>query len=167
METQDIDLKAPGKQTAVFVEVLIDLPLATVWKAFTEAESLKKWVGPSAYTCPYCELDFKVGGKTLICMREPEGKDFWSTATYEEIVPLKKIVYIDSFSDKEGNPVPPSYYELPGVWSDEIKVTVNLQDWHGKTRIILIHEGIPEETHDDCVIGWRQSFDKMEVSLQG
>lgn len=167
METQDIDLKVAGKQTAVFVEVLIDLPLAKVWKAWSDAESYKKWVGSSSYTCTYCVIDLRVGGKTLSCIRSLEGKDFWSTATYKEIVPFQKIVYIDSFSDEDGNSVMPSYYELPGGWSDEIKVTINLEDWNGKTRIVMIQEGIPEEMHDDCVIGWRQSFDKMEVSLQG
>ena len=166
METKEKEKIVAGMPTTVFVEVLIDLPLATVWKAWTDAETFKKWWGPAAYTCPFCETELKVGGETFSCMRSPEGKDFWSLATYLEIIPMKKLVYIDSFADEDGNPVSPSYYEMPGIWGEEIKVTVNMEDKHGKTRMTMVQEGIPEEMHDDCVIGWRQSFEKMEVTLK-
>lgn len=163
METTE---KTGLKLTTVFVETIIDLPLATVWKAWTDAETFRKWWGPAAYTCPYCEIELKVGGQNLNCMRSPEGKDVWSTGTYEEIVPMKKIVYIDSFSNSLGDPVLPSYYEIPGEWGEEMKVTINMEDKGGKTRLVMVQEGIPEEMHDDCMIGWKQSFEKMEVSLE-
>lgn len=167
METKEIVEVDGARIMTVFVERLVDLPVAEVWKAWTEPESFKKWWGPAAYTCPYCIIDLKVGGKTLSCMREPEGKDFWTTATYQEIVPMKKIVYIDSFSDRKGNPVPPSYYELPEeVWGEEVKVTVTMEEYEGKTKMSVEQTGIPEEMYNDCIIGWKQSFDKMEVSLK-
>lgn len=154
------------KMTTVKLERLIDLPLAEVWKAWTEAESFKKWWGPAAYTCPYCVIGPHVGGENFNCMRSPEGKDFWSTAIYEEIVPMRKIVYIDSFADSDGNLVRPSYYEMPGVWGEEMRVTLTMREYEGKTKMSLQHEGIPVEMYNDCVIGWGQSFDKMEVSLK-
>ena len=145
---------------------IIDLPISEVWKAWTEAESFKKWWGSAAYTCPHCEIDLRGGGKNLNCMPEPEGKEFWTTATYLAIDPMKRLVYIDNFSDSEGNPVLPSYYEIPGIWSEEIKVSVTFQKQGLKTKIILEQEGIPEEVHHDYVIGWNESFNKMEVSLK-
>ena len=75
---------------------------------------LKNGGGPKNFTCPTCEIDFKVGGKYLNCMRSPDGKDFWSTGTYQEIVILERIVYTDSFSDEKGNVVPSTYYGMAG-----------------------------------------------------
>lgn len=149
----------------VLIIRIIDLPIQEVWRAWTNAESFKKWWGPAAYTCPSCEIDLIVGGKNVNCMREPEGKEFWTTATYREIIPLEKIVYLENFSDPEGNPVLPSYYEIPGSWEDEILVTVTFQVQGGKTKMTLEQTGIPDEIHHDCVIGWNEAFNKMEVSL--
>jgi uncharacterized protein YndB with AHSA1/START domain len=41
-------------------------------------------------------------------MRSPEGRDFWSTGVYREIVEPERIVYTHSFADEKGNPVPAS-----------------------------------------------------------
>ena len=75
------------KQRTVSIKRTFDLPLATVWKAWSDAESFKKWWGPTDYTSPNCTIDFKVGGKYLASMKGPDGKETWSTGTYKEIVP--------------------------------------------------------------------------------
>lgn len=40
-------------------------------------------------------IDFCVGGKYLLAMKDPAGKVTWSTGEYQEIVPLKKTVSTD------------------------------------------------------------------------
>ena len=67
-------------------------------------EHIKKWWGPAIFTAPTVKIDFRVGGKYLYSMLANDGtpmagQEFWSTGTYEEIVPLKKIVATDHFSD--------------------------------------------------------------------
>ena len=149
----------------ISIDRSFDLPLDTVWKAWTEPESCKKWWGPKDFTCPACEIDLRVGGKYLSCMKSPEGKEYWSTGTFREIVPMKKLVYEDNFADSKGNIVPPSYYDMPGEWANVI-VSVELEDAGKKTRITMDQTGIPEEMHDDCVQGWLESFDKLEKNLK-
>jgi uncharacterized protein YndB with AHSA1/START domain len=139
-----------------------DLPLNTVWKAFTEADSLKKWWGPKDFTCPDCNIDFKQGGKYLTSMLAPDGKKYWSTGTYKKIIDHKKIVYTDSFADDKGNAVPASYYKMPGEWPLELLVTIDLEEVGGKTNMLLSVEGIPEEAQKDAMEGWQQSLDKLE-----
>jgi uncharacterized protein YndB with AHSA1/START domain len=39
-----------------------------------------------------------MGGKFLYCMRSPDGKDYWNTSVYREIVERERIVSTDSFS---------------------------------------------------------------------
>ncbi|MFA6239944.1 MAG: SRPBCC domain-containing protein, partial [Candidatus Hydrogenedentales bacterium] len=82
---------------------VFDAPREMVWKAWTEPEQVKQWWGPEMFSAPVCTSDFRVGGKYLYCMRSPEGQDFWSTGTYEEIVPMERIVSSDSFADEKGN----------------------------------------------------------------
>src|SRR5512134_2988905 len=84
-----------GGQELVITRVF-DAPRELVWKAWSEPEHFKRWWGPKGFTCPVCQIDFRVGGKFLGCMRSPEGQDFWSTGVYKEIVPLERIVSTDS-----------------------------------------------------------------------
>lgn len=166
MTTKNNDTLVAGKQTTVSIIRTFNLPVNTVWKAWSDPENFKKWWGPKDYTCPYAAINFKSGGKYLACMKSPEGNEFWSTGIIKEIVPLKRIVYTDSFADSNGDVVPASHYNMPGEWPTELKVTVVLESADGKTNLILRQEGIPEEMHDDCVTGWQQSFDKLENNLK-
>jgi uncharacterized protein YndB with AHSA1/START domain len=143
-----------------------DLPLTTVWKAWSEPESFKKWFSPEGYTAPSSSIDFRVGGKFFNSMKSPDGKETWSTGTYKEIIPLKKIVCSDSFADAEGNIVPASYYNMPGDWDLELTVTVEFEEVDGKTHMKLQHAGLPVEAADDCVKGWQSCFDKLERNLK-
>ena len=51
---------AATQQKTITIKRIFNLTLVSVWKAWTEPESAKKWWGPKEYTCPYCSIDFKV-----------------------------------------------------------------------------------------------------------
>lgn len=153
-------------QKTVNITRTFDLPVKKLWQAWTEPESFKKWWGPKDYTCPYCDIDLTVGGKYLACMRSNEGVEFWSTGVYKEIVPDKKIVCTDSFSDDKGNVIPASDLNMPGDWPLELLVTVTLEETGNKTKMILEQVGIPPEIYDECILGWEQSFDKLEENIK-
>ncbi len=154
-----------GGHKTVAIERDFNLAKDTVWKAWTEPESFKKWWGPTDYSCPDCRIDLKLGGKYIASMKGPDGKEIYSSGIYKEIVPGKKLVVTDNFSDSEGNTTAPPE-GMPGDWSQELVVTVELSEKNGKTHMSLKHEGLPAEMHDDCIVGWNQSFDKMEAKLK-
>ena len=154
------------KHKTITIKRTFNLPLSAVWKAWTEPESMKKWWGPKEYTCPDCSIDFRVGGKFLASMQGADGKKIWSTGTYKEIVPLKKIVNTDSFADSTGNIVPASYYKMSGDWGLELLVTTEFEEVDGKTNISLQHAGLPVELSDECMQGWQSSFDKLESNMK-
>ncbi len=160
-----METKTTEKQKTISIERTFDLPISTVWRGWTEPESFKKWWGPKGYTCPSCTIDLKVGGKYVANMRSEDGKDNWSTGTYKEIVPQKKLVYKDSFSDSKGNIVPGSEYGMPEMPMHS-EVTVTLEEADGKTKMLLHHAGMPEKYADDCTKGWNSCFDKMESNLK-
>lgn len=61
-------------------------------------------------------------------MRDPDGKEYWYTGVYREIVHLDRIVYTDSFADKKGNVIPASQYGMSGEWPLEMLVTLTLEE---------------------------------------
>ena len=161
---------SPTGETAereIVITRIFDAPRDLVWKAWTDPEHFKRWWGPKDFTSPFCKIDLRVGGKYLNCMRSPEGQDFWTTGVYREIVPLERIVYTDSFADREGNVVPATHYGMSADFPLELLLTVTFEEQGGKTKMTLRHVGIPAgEMSDLTAAGWNESFDKLSESLK-
>jgi uncharacterized protein YndB with AHSA1/START domain len=155
-----------GKRELVITRVF-DAPRELVWKAWTEPERMKKWWGPKGFTSPVSKIDLQVGGKYLNCMRSPEGKDYWSTGVYREVVAPERLVMTDSFADAEGNVVPATYYGMSTDFPLELQVTATLEEHEGKTKMTLRHVGIPAgEMSELTGAGWNESFDKLAEILR-
>jgi uncharacterized protein YndB with AHSA1/START domain len=158
-------VKSAGQE--IIITRIFDAPRELVWRAWTEPERIMRWWGPKGYTAPACKLDFRIGGKYHFCMRSPEGKDYWSTGVYREIVEPERIVCTDSFADEHGNPVPASHYGMAGDWPSELLVTVTFEEHEGKTKMTLRHVGIPAgEMKEMAGVGWNESFDKLAETLE-
>jgi uncharacterized protein YndB with AHSA1/START domain len=153
-----------GKHIKIVRE--FDAPIDKVWERFTDPEKYKCWWGPKDFTAPYAKFDLRPGGKYLSSMRDPEGREFWSTGTYKEIVEPNRIVVTDSFADEYGNIVPASYYGMKTDMPMEMELEVNFEEVGDKTRVTLEHCGIPEgDDLDNAKLGWEQSLDKLEECL--
>jgi uncharacterized protein YndB with AHSA1/START domain len=94
----------------LILEREFNAPRELVFQAFTQAEHLKHWWGPRGWALPVCHVDFRVGGVWHYCMKCEDknqgdyyGMESWGKAVYSEIVVPEKIVYVDFFSDAEGN----------------------------------------------------------------
>lgn len=148
---------------------IFDAPAELVWKAWSDPEMFKKWWGPKDFSCPEAKIDFRVGGKCLSCMRGAAVpgapvQDFWSTGTYKEIIPLKKIVVTDSFADKKGNIVPSTYYGMAGFPLEMLVIITFEALEDGKAKITLKHSGLVGVSPINRINmeqGWNESLDKM------
>jgi len=152
-------------QELVFERVL-DAPRERVWQAWTDPEHIKRWWGPKDFTAPSIESDFREGGKYLWAMKGPDGQEYWSTGTFNEIVPMERLVVTDSFADEKGNVVPPSHYGMEGDHPMEGRVTVTFEELDGKTKLTVRYAGMaPSETRDMAEQGWNETLDKLAASL--
>ena len=63
-----------------------------VFAAFTHPERLARWWGPAGFrnTIEVCE--FKKGGRWLLTMHGPDGKNYPSEYAFEEIAPAAKVL---------------------------------------------------------------------------
>ena len=156
-----------SRERELVITRVFDAPRELVWKAWTEPERLMQWWGPKGFTSPVCKIDLRVGGKYLSCMRSPEGKDYWSTGVYREVVEPERIVCTDSFADEHGNVVPATHYGMSPDFPLEMLVTVTFEEHEGKTKMTLRHVGIPAgEMSELTGAGWNESFDKLAESLR-
>lgn len=147
---------------------VFDAPRERVWKAWTDSEMLKRWWGPKGFSSPVAKFDLKVGGKYLNCMRSPEGKDYWSTGVYREIMEPERLIMTDSFADQEGNVVPATHYGLGADFPLEMQISVMFEEQTGRTKLTLKHSGtagVNEKDLSDMEQGWNQSFDKLAELL--
>jgi uncharacterized protein YndB with AHSA1/START domain len=159
--------KKPAKEHEIVITRIFDAPREEVWKAWTDPNRVKRWWGPETFTSPSCAIDLRVGGRFLFCMRSPDGKDFWTTGVYREIVSFERIVCTNCFADKKGNVVPATHYGMEGDFALEMLMTVTFEEIRGKTKMTLRHRGHSGgELGRMAKLGWNGSFDKLAESLK-
>ena len=118
---------------------VFDAPRELVWKAWTEPEYVMQWWGPKGFTTPFCEMDFRVGGKFLYCMRTPDGQECWNGGEYHEIVLHEKIVSSMYFSDSKGNRVEPAQLGIEHEAINDAHDVVIFEDFgNGQTKLTFI-----------------------------
>src|SRR5487761_23382 len=92
------EVKTGIKPAPLVISRTFPAPREQVFKAWTSAEHLKRWFSPEGYTVPEAEIDFRPGGACAICMRSPEGHDFWSRGKYLEIAPPQRLVFTSAIA---------------------------------------------------------------------
>lgn len=80
-----------------------DAPRQKVFEAHTDCKHLMKWWGTRTFPLTYCKMDFREGGQWHYAMTGPENMESWGLMEYKEIKAPELIVYVDHFSDKDGN----------------------------------------------------------------
>ena len=148
---------------------VFDAPRELVWKAWTDPKYVMQWWGPKGFTAPFCEIDFRVGGKFLCCMRAPDGKEFWNGGEYHEIVLHEKIVYSMHFSDPEGNKVEPAHYGIEQEAMDDVHDVITFEDLgKGRTKLTLIgNESMKSARNSGEEEGWNQILEKVAAVVAG
>src|SRR5665647_1251665 len=84
---------------------VFNAPRELVFKAWTDAEHLKHWWGPAGFKISISKFDIRPGGVFHYCMKSDAGDEMWGKFVYHEIVAPEKLVFVNSFSDEEGNTV--------------------------------------------------------------
>lgn len=160
-----------SKTYDVVVTRVFDAPVEQVWKAWSESDQVMRWWGPTGFTSPLAKMDFRVGGKSLVCMRAPKefgGQDMFNTWTYQKIDPLERIEFILNFSDKNGNKLNPAKMGLPpGIPEDVPHVIIFRKLGDNKTEMTVTEYGYASpETVNMSKSGLEQCLDKMAASFK-
>ena len=138
---------------------VFDAPRDRVWKAWTEVEQMKQWWGPKGFVVTHCKIELRPGGKGHYCLRAPDGSDMWGRFVYREIAKPSRLVWINSFSDKDGGL---STHPMNPSWPREMLTTVSFKDLGGKTEVSV--EWIPVDGSSETEF---KTFDQGRDSMKG
>ena len=146
---------------------VFDAPRELVWKAWTEPKYVMQWWGPKGFTAPVCKMDFRVGGKSLFCMKAPDGQEGWNAIEYHEIVPYEKIVSSMYFSDAEGNKIDPEQLGLEDEAIEGAYDVTQIEDLgDGRTKLTQIGNEPMQSARDSGQLeGWNEQLDKIASVL--
>ncbi len=151
----------PALDRELVLTRLIDAPRELVYRAWTDAELLKKWFAPLPYTTPEAVLDVRPGGGNLIVMQGPDGTRMPNRGVYLEVVPNERLVFTDAYTE---------------AWQPSEKpfmtVILTFEDEDGKTRYTArVRHWTPEdkETHEKMGFhhGWGVCADQMTELVLG
>lgn len=100
----------PSATGEVVVVRELDAPPEVAWRAWSDRELVRQWWGPTGFSCPRADVDFRVGGTTLVTMQAPAeygGFAVHNRWTYTALAEPNRIEFVSTFSDADGNPIDP------------------------------------------------------------
>lgn len=149
---------------------VFDAPIELVWNAWADPEQVKRWWGPTGFTCPVAKIDFREGGTSLVCMRAPKefgGQDMYNTWSYRKIVSMSRIEFIFHFTDKDGTRIDPATLGLGPDMPQEVRHDIAFKVLgEGKTEMTVTEYGYTSDQIVDLSrAGLEQCLDKMATSF--
>jgi uncharacterized protein YndB with AHSA1/START domain len=154
------------------IKRIFNAPIEKIWNAFTDQNILKNWWSPQGMTSSFLTVELKVGGVFRFCFKGNDGtemadKEFWGCGEYTKIEKPNKLSYYDSFSDAEGNPVPPSYYGISGKNEiEKLLIELTFIEKEGKTCMQFVGENSYDDSMtEDITKGWNEMFNKLDKLL--
>jgi uncharacterized protein YndB with AHSA1/START domain len=134
-----------------------DAPRYLVYRAMTEPELVKRWLGAfGGWTLDTCEIDLRVGGSFRYVWQNANGQQMGMGGTYQEIVPDERIVNTERFDD--------AWYEGEAVG------TLVLVEQDGQTTATTTLRYQSQEVRDTVLktpmeTGVGASYDQMDQVL--
>lgn len=157
--------RAPGAEPVwsldreIVLARVIDAPRERVFEAWTSAEHLGRWFGPSGFTCVTHTMTFAVGGTWRFDFHAPDGTVFDNRVVFLEIVRPERLVF-DHGSDKDDDP-------------DRFRVTVTFDEQSNKKTVITLRQLHPTKSRREAVIGFgavelgQQTLGKLAAFVEG
>jgi uncharacterized protein YndB with AHSA1/START domain len=133
---------------------LLKAPRALVFKAWTQAEHMARWMRPHGFTVRHHTLDVRPGGVHRACLLAPDGTEHWVRGVYQEIIEPERLVFTHAWEDESGKP------------RHETLVTITFAEQEGQTLMTFRQTGFESEaSRDGHRGGWIQTFERLDTYL--
>lgn len=139
-----------------------------VWNAWSRSELVKRWWGPVSFIAPVADIDFRVGGVSLVCMRSPDGLEIYNTWTYTRIDPMTRIEFVQHFTDAKRKQIKPTDIGLPPGIPDEVPHVITFRDLgNNKTEITIVESGYTNaQVAEFSKTGMASVLDKLAAEVE-
>lgn len=148
-----------GHPEPLVISRVFSAPRALVFAAWSSAAHMQRWFSPAGCSVSAAEVDFRPGGVCAICMRLPDGREFWSRGTYLEISPPDRLVVAFGIS-------------VDGALKFTAHTTVTFEEVAGGTRMTVrqaydIKDPAFRFAIEGSAEGWRTTLDKLAQEVTG
>ena len=127
-----------------------EVPRSVVYEVWTNVEHLEAWWGPKDYTTEDVEIDFRVGGRYRIRIRDKGGKVSAMHGVYSEITPPERLSFSHRWENDDGS------------LSPDTSVTVTFEEVGAKTRLTFAQSGLQsDKERDSHRDGWDELLTKL------
>lgn len=128
----------------ILLERSFRAPRPLVWRAFTEAPLVRRWMGPAEFPMTRCEMDVRPGGRFLWAW---DGQGHEMPGEFVEVDAPRRLVYIDT------GPTPSH-------------ITLTFTEGDGRTTVAM-HARMPSKAARDEILasGWTEGMEHTYLQL--
>lgn len=128
--TNPTTITAPEGLPYVDIEREFDAPVASVYRAHTEPDLVKQWLGPRGYEMDIETYDVRTGGHYRFIHRAPDGGEYTFRGSFHSATENEQIIQTFEF---EG---------VPGIVSVETLDLEDLGDGRTRTRVHAVYPSL-------------------------
>jgi uncharacterized protein YndB with AHSA1/START domain len=144
---------AQPDETSIVVRREFGAPPARVWRAMTEPEHMRRWLGSPDFPLTTCEMDVRVGGTYRWVFGSGE-RSMGVRGTFNEVAAPTRMVSTEQFDDYPG----PSVNTIVlAAQDDGTAMTLTVRYPDRETRDGWVASGMTE--------GLGQSYDRLDEVL--
>jgi uncharacterized protein YndB with AHSA1/START domain len=125
------DTAPTGDRELVLTRVFNATP-DKLYRAWTEPALMNEWFCPRPWKATVVENDVRPGGANLIVMRGPEGQEFPNRGVYLEVVPNRRLVFTDAFT-QAWQPSEKAFFvgviEFEDIGNGQTRYTARARHW--------------------------------------
>ncbi|MFF2530286.1 SRPBCC domain-containing protein [Brevibacillus sp. NPDC058079] len=145
------------------IERIINLSPELAWEGWTQPQHIARWWGPRHWTTTIYEMDVSPGGIWRYSLQSDDGtgEEAFCIAVYQEVCEPSRLVYIDSFVDKDWNIVENSQMHTTVTFEEAAEGT--------KLRIVTRFASAHELDNAEAmgmIEGYTDAFDRLEEYIE-
>ena len=130
---------------------LISGPREAVFRAWITRETMEQFMCPGRLDSARVTCDPRPGGRFTIDMMGDQGQVWHHEGEYLEVTAPSRLKFTWISASTENRAT---------------VVTIDFLDRDGKTELVLVHEGLPnEKARDGHAVGWTEILNQMDGSI--
>lgn len=162
-----IHIDAFNPELDLLIERVVPTPRRLVWKAWTDAEHLKRWFCPRPWLTVHAEIDLWPGGRFVTVVRSPEGQEYPGVGCYLAVETESRIVWTSALGDGfRPNPNPMGEAEF--IFTCDLTFTEEAGGTRYRAHAMHANSKA-RRTHEDMGFhdGWGTALDQLVEAMAG
>lgn len=139
---------------------VFEAPRERVFACWTQAQHIQHWFGPKGFTLHSVEADARPGGIFKMCMRAPDGGEYWVRGEYREVDAPGHLLIFCTADDETG--------------VERLTETIEVTFTESRGRTTVAVNAVARGPSDEAAAmlkgmdkGWAQTVDRLGAHLKG